>query len=82
MITNKVAHLFVLHVLNSLDDTVLSKKKILQDMLVTIDDNKNDESFIRIFVGIVQPNSKQYLTNDDLMAFNCLQEHSSSKKDP
>ena len=27
--TNKIAHLFVVHVLNTLDDTQLSKKKII-----------------------------------------------------
>jgi pumilio family protein 6 len=82
MITNKVAHLFILHVLNSLDDTVLSKKKILQDMLLTMDDNKNDECFSKIFIGMYSPNTKQYFTAEDLEAFNCLKEHTTSKKDP
>jgi len=27
--TNKIAHLFILHVVNTLDDTQLSKKKII-----------------------------------------------------
>lgn len=27
--TNKIAHLFIIHVLNQLDDTLLSKKKII-----------------------------------------------------
>ncbi len=29
MLTNKLAHLFVLHIVNTLDDTQLSKKKII-----------------------------------------------------
>ena len=29
MLTNKISHLFVIHILNSLDDTQLSKKKII-----------------------------------------------------
>lgn len=29
MVTNKVAHLFLLHILNNLDDTVMARKKIL-----------------------------------------------------
>lgn len=66
MITNKIAHLFILHILNSLDDTVLSKKKILQDMLLTIDENKNDECFQKIFVGIYSFQSKQYFTVEDI----------------
>ena len=45
MLTNKVAHLFILHVLNTLDDTVLSKKKLLQDILICVDDSYNDISY-------------------------------------
>lgn len=82
MITNKIASLFILHVLNGLDDTVLSKKKILQDMLLTIDENKNDESFCKIFVGISSPASKQFFTLEDVAAFECLADHTTSKKDP
>ncbi len=29
MFTNKLAHLFIVHILNTLDDTTLSKKKII-----------------------------------------------------
>lgn len=82
MITNKVAHLFVLHILNTLDDTVTSKKKIIADMMLTIDDNRADESFCKILIGIVSPKSKQYFTNEDLAAFDCLAHHTTSKKDP
>jgi pumilio family protein 6 len=42
MVTNKIAHLFIIHVLNNLDDTVISKKKILNDMLITLEENKDD----------------------------------------
>lgn len=45
MSTNKIAHLFLVHVLNSLDDTVISKKKIVNDLLLTIDENITDKSF-------------------------------------
>jgi pumilio family protein 6 len=81
MLTNKVACLFILHVLNNLDDTVLSKKKILQDILLTIDDNKSDECFAKIFVGIQAPLSKTHFTGEEIEAFEALKEHSSSKKD-
>jgi hypothetical protein len=62
MITNKVAHLFILHILNNLDDTVMSKKKILNDILLTIDENVSDKCFQNIFIGIVAPNSKRFFT--------------------
>mmetsp|Transcript_8408 Transcript_8408/g.14067 ORF Transcript_8408/g.14067 Transcript_8408/m.14067 type:complete len:143 (+) Transcript_8408:1135-1563(+) len=81
MIVNKVAHLFILHVLNNLDDTVLSKKKILQDILVTVDDNIHDPSFQNLFLGIYCPESRRYFTKDDIEAFTFLQQHSTSKKD-
>jgi pumilio family protein 6 len=29
MFTNKIAHLFIVHILNTLDDTMISKKKII-----------------------------------------------------
>jgi len=81
MITNKVAHLFILHILNNIDDTIISKKKILQDMMLTIDDNKTNEFFQKIFIGICNPQSKRYFTDDDIESFNALKEHTSSKKD-
>jgi len=45
MVTNKVASLFIVHILNTLDDTVISKKKIINDVLLTIDENANDKCF-------------------------------------
>ena len=45
MVTNKIAHLFLIHMLNNLDDTVISKKKILSDIMLTIDENINDKCF-------------------------------------
>lgn len=74
MLTNKIASLFILHVLNTLDDTVLAKKKILQDILLTIDDNKTDEAFIKILIGLHSPNSKQYFTQEDMDSFAAFKE--------
>ena len=34
MATNRIAHLFVIHVANNLDDTQLTKKKVLHDALM------------------------------------------------
>ena len=81
MITNKIAHLFIIHILNNLDDTVISKKKILSDILVTLDENKHDECFIRLFMGIFSPENKRFFSTDEIAAFKCLQEHSTSKKE-
>ena len=38
MATNRVASLFITHILNTLDDTVISKKKILHDLLMMVDE--------------------------------------------
>lgn len=81
MITNKIAHLFLVHVLNNLDDTVISKKKILSDVMVTIDENINDKCFQAVYLGIINPKAKRFFTEEDIIAFEAHQEHSSSKKD-
>ena len=60
MITNKVAHLFIVHVVNTLDDTVNTKKKILNDILITVDENINDRCFQNIFLGIINPKSRRF----------------------
>jgi len=82
MITNKIAHLFILHILNNLDDTVISKKKILSDMLMTVDENKSDDCYVRIFLGMYSPLSKRYFQAEDIEAFTAMQAHSTSKKEP
>lgn len=45
MLSNKISHLFVIHVLNSLDDTQLSKKKVLTEVLKSLDDLINDKYY-------------------------------------
>ena len=45
MAVNKIASLFIINILNNLYDTVISKKKIINDLLLIIDDNINDRSF-------------------------------------
>ena len=81
MMTNKIAHLFIIHVLNNLDDTVISKKKILADILLVLDDNKDDECFVRLFMGIYAPDNKRFFLPDEIAALNSLKEHTSSKKE-
>jgi hypothetical protein len=38
MVVNKIAHLFVIHIANTLDDTQMTKKKVLHEALKLIDD--------------------------------------------
>jgi len=45
-LTNKVAHLFIVHMLNTLDDTVLSKKKILS-VIFKVQGLGNDKEYGR-----------------------------------
>ena len=47
-----------------------------------MDDNKTDESFCKILIGVYHPQAKQYFTADDIEAFDALKERTTSKKDP
>ena len=82
MAVNKIASLFIIHILNNLDDTVISKKKIINDLLLIIDDNINDKCFQNIFLGIYQPLSKRYFDQEEIEALQAYNDKSSSKKDP
>lgn len=58
MFTNKMAHLFLIHILSCLDDTTLSKKKIVSELLKALDELINDKFYQNIFMGIFTPRSK------------------------
>ena len=45
MLTNKISHLFIIHILNNLDDTQLSKKKIISEILKSIDELISDKYY-------------------------------------
>ena len=45
MATNRIASQFIAHVLNNLDDTVISKKKIIHDLMLMIDEAIEEISF-------------------------------------
>lgn len=45
MAINRIACLFVIHVANNLDDTQLTKKKVMHDVLLKIDDHIEDFNF-------------------------------------
>ena len=45
MIQNKIAHLFIIHIANTLDDTQLTKKKVMHEALKSVDDLINDRCY-------------------------------------
>jgi hypothetical protein len=45
MVVNRIAHLFIIHVANTLDDTQLTKKKVLHEAQKVIDDHIEDHQF-------------------------------------
>lgn len=51
MIANKIAHLFLIHIVNTLDDTQLSKTKILHVAIKAIDDHINDHFFQSLLIS-------------------------------
>lgn len=55
MFTNKLAYLFLIHVLNNLDDTTLSKKKIITELLKCVDELINEKFYQNIYLGIFTP---------------------------
>lgn len=73
MSTNRVASLFITHILNNLDDTVISKKKILHDLLLSVDEGIEEKCFQNIFIGIHSPLQKRYFDADDIAAFTAYQ---------
>lgn len=80
MFSNKLAHLFLIHILNTVDDTTLSKKKILTELLKCLDELINEKFYQNIFLGIFTPKSKTIFMPEDLEAFNAFQDKTSSKK--
>jgi hypothetical protein len=45
MVTNKISHLYLIHVATTLDDTQLTKKKILHEALKVVDDQITNRMF-------------------------------------
>jgi len=95
MVVNKIAHLFVIHVANTLDDTQLTKKKILHEALKMIDDHIEDHMFQSVLISALtlpatfekkEQGSKvfhnPFLTADDLKSMRFAANLSTSKKDP
>ena len=55
MVTNKVAHLYLIHVANTLDDTQLTKKKLLHEVLKLVDDNITDKMYQNVLISVLLP---------------------------
>ena len=55
MIVNRIAHLFIIHVINNLDDTQLTKKKILNEAVIKIDDYLDDSSYQAVLISALSP---------------------------
>lgn len=89
MVQNKNAHLFLIHVANTLDDTQLTKKKLLHESLKAVDDMIGDKCYQNVLISALLPPSENkdqvvrntYLTQEDLETFTHLKHLSSSKKD-
>jgi len=94
MCVNRIAHLFVIHVANNLDDTQLTKKKVLHDALMKIDDCVEDINFQNVINAALMPLETEttaegtqhykpngFLTNDDLQIMSLFLEKSTSKKE-
>ena len=55
MLTNKISHLFVIHVANTLDDTQLTKKKVLHEALKLLDDHIDDKCYQNVLLSALAP---------------------------
>jgi hypothetical protein len=80
MFTNKLAHVFLIHILNNLDDTTLSKKKIITELLKCLDELINEKAYQNIYLGIFTPQAKTVFTAEELEAFAAFQDRTTSKK--
>ena len=96
MVVNKIAHLFVIHVANTLDDTQLTKKKVLHEAIKVIDDHIEDHFYQSVLISALTlpaPIDKSkdektktfhnpFLTAEDLKCLRAGSQLSTSKKDP
>jgi len=55
MLSNKIAHLFLIHIANTLDDTQLTKKKLLHEALKVIDDHIGDKCYQTFIISALLP---------------------------
>lgn len=91
MLSNKIAHLFLIHIANTLDDTQLTKKKLLHESLKVVDDLIGDKFYQTVLISALLPLptgepgqvvKNNAITKDEMASFNTLSKLSTSKKDP
>lgn len=89
LLTNRIGHLFVIHVANTLDDTQLTKKKVLHEALKLIDDHIDDKCYQNVLLSALSPlqsetkhtlKSRSYLTEEELQCLSTFLDKSTSKK--
>merc|ERR1719469_1144984 len=84
MMTNKIAHLFLIHIITTLDDTQRTKKKILHEALKMIDDQIQNTEFQCVLLSALLPTdvlAKKHINAEEFSGMQTLQARSSSKKD-
>jgi len=87
MLSNKIAHLFLIHIANTLDDTQLTKKKLLHEALKVVDDLIGEKFYQTFIISSLLPLAKDQqvrntsLTPEDLAIMDTLSDFTSSKKD-
>lgn len=90
MLSNKNAHLFLIHIANTLDDTQLTKKKLLHESVKVIDDMIGDKFFQTVLISALLPMptgeanqtvKNTSVTKEDIQSFNTLIKLSTSKKE-
>lgn len=55
MMTNNIAHLFLIHIITTLDDTQLTKKKILHEALKQVDDLITNRQYQMLLLSALMP---------------------------
>ena len=84
MLTNKISHLFLIHVITTLDDTQLTKKKILHEALKKVDDLITDKCYQTVLLSALLKMdvvAKKFMVKEDTAALETFKSRSTSKKD-
>jgi hypothetical protein len=55
LLNNKLGHLFLTHITVTLDDTQLTKKKILHEALKSVDDLIQDKFYQSYLISVLSP---------------------------
>jgi hypothetical protein len=88
MLSNKIAHLFLIHIANTLDDTQLTKKKLLHEALKVVDDQIGDKCYQTFIISSLLPKATKdqqvrntSLTPEEQELLSTLSQLTTSKKD-